>query len=247
MIDFNAIRFPVEGTVNRIVHFSDTFHQYAFSFVSPFVYHQPEEYQKKGAFLVAKYNPFNPDIDAPEEIYGFFIPEDESRKVLLDKKRNLTARRVHLYSADEEPLGAVEVLYPNHRLFRFVTTYPNRIFDAAGNRIGVAHFQPARHRKCVYSCAKDFDWERSYSFDEMVDAEKAGKVELRFSYGLQQKEMDLRSRLEAMFSPSKKSESILNQIDMPVASTDDRENLRYLLAMIAFFWTTVIDLPIFDS
>ena len=117
MIDFNAIRFPVEGTVNRIVHFSDTFHQYAFSFVSPFVYHQPAEYQKKGAFLVAKYNPFNPDIDAPEEIYRFFIPEDESRKVLLDKKRNLTARRVHLYSADEEPLGAVEVLYPNHRLF----------------------------------------------------------------------------------------------------------------------------------
>ena len=81
----------------------------------------------------------------------------------------------------------------------------------------------------------------------MREAEEAGKAELRFSYGLQQKEMDFRSRLEAMFSPSKKSESILNQIDMPVAAADDRENLRYLLAMIAFFWTTVIDLPIFDS
>ena len=70
MIDFNAIRFPVEGTVNRIVHFSDTFHQYAFSFVSPFVYQQPAEYQKKGAgpfslFYVRVIMPLRPGSDPP--------------------------------------------------------------------------------------------------------------------------------------------------------------------------------------
>lgn len=247
MLDFNTIRFPVEGTVNRIVHFSDTLHQYGFSFVSPYVYDQPAQYKARGAFLIAKYNPFNPDINHPEEIYGYFIAEDDSKKTVVDAKRNLNAKRVRLFDSDDRELGSLEILTPKNRLFGFKTNYPNRIFDADGKAVGFAHFQPQRQRKAVYSITSDSDLDRPLTLQDILSLETEKKISMRFAYGLQQKELDFRSRLEAMFSPNKKSESILNQINMPVVVEDYAENLRYLLSAVAFFWTTIIDLPVMES
>ncbi len=247
MIDFNSIRFPVEGTVNRIVHFSDTFHQYGFSFVSPYVYDQPAQYKARGAFLIAKYNPFNPDINHPEEIYGHFIAEDDAKKTVVNAKRNLNAKRVRLFDGDDRELGSLEVLTPKNRLFGFKTNYPNRIFDAGGTVVGFAHYQPQRQRKAVYSVAPGFDFDRPLTLDDIRSFETEKKISQRFTYGLQQKELDFKGRLEAMFSPNKKSESILNQVNMPFVAEDYAENLRYLLSVIAFFWTTIIDLPVMES
>lgn len=247
MIDFNSIRFPVEGTVNRIVHFADTFHQYGFSFVSPYVYDQPQQYKARNAFLIAKFNPFDPDINHPEEIFGYFIADDDSKKAFTDPKRNLNAKRIRLFDGSDQNLGSLEVLTPKNRLFGFKTNFPNRIFDADDNPVGFAHFQPQFHRKAVYSVASGFDFDCPLKIEDIRTLESEKQISQRFTYGLQQKEMDMRSRLEAMFSPNKKSESILNQINMPLLSEDYQENLRYLLSVIAFFWTTIIDLPVMDS
>lgn len=247
MIDFSNIQFPAEGTVTRVAHFSDTAHQYAFSFASPYIYDRPTKYKARNAFLITKQNPFIPDSSDPDEIYGYFIPDGSEIAPRVVRSKNISGRMVRLFDGADQPLGSLEVVTSNNRLFGFNPNYPNRIFDENENVVGFTHYQPKMNRKALYRCGAEFDLERPYRLEDIREFEAAEKIRLMWTYGLEQKALDIKSRLEAMFSPSKKSESILNQIDMKVRSEDDRENLRYLLAMVAYFWTTVIDLPVLEN
>lgn len=247
MIDFSSIHFPAEGTVTRVVHFSDMAHQYAFSFASPYIYDRPTKYKARNAFLITKQNPFNPNSSEPDEIYAYFIQDGNEVAPRVVRSKNISGRMVHLFDGADQPLGSLEVVTSNNRLFGFNPNYPNRIFDENGNVTGFAHYQPKRNQKALYQCGADFDLERPYRLEDIRELEGAEKIRLMWTYGLEQKTLDFKSRLEAMFSPSKKAESILNQIDMKVRSENDRDNLRYLVAMVAYFWTTVIDLPVLDN
>lgn len=244
MLDLRSIRFPVVGTVNKVVHFSDMFHQYAFSFISPFVYDEPATYKARGAFLLAKFNPFNPNPNQPEEIYGYFIPDADSKKRVLNRKLNQAAKTLRFFTGDDTEVGSMEILIPNNHFFKFSPFYPNRIFDLNGNTIAFCHFQPQYARKCVYTFGEGFDLTRELIPTEAIELERSGVLTLQFAYNLRQKEVDFKARLEAMFSPSKKSENIINQIAMGKLNETVEANDLLLLAVVGYFWTTVIDLPI---
>lgn len=241
---FDQIQFPIEGIVQKQVHFSDVNHNYAFSFTSPFVYEEPVKYKAMNAFLIGKYNPFNQNLHAPEEIYTYFII-NPNKYDYLGGKTNLKQQKIDLFNGSDEKIGSIGVLYPKHRMLRFSTKMPHLVYNREGDPVAFCLYQPKLRRKTIYSFKDVPEFiQREIHDEQVLELEQKGIIKRHFSYELSQRESDWKKKLETYFSADKKSENILNQVLMGQKPENETQFLLMLTGIIAFFWTTVIEYPL---
>jgi hypothetical protein len=246
-MDFDSIKFPLAGIVQRQVHFSDEQHHYAFSFASPFIYQEPQKYKEKNAFLIGKFDPFNMTDKGPEEVYAYFVV-DKNKAPYLNRKLNLNQKMITLYNGNDEVLGKMSVLSPRSRLMRFSPQFPNVLYNAEDQPVGFCHFQPKLQRKCVYALTPAFnELTQEVTQDSIRELENIGAIRCIFTYDLLRIETDFRKRLETLFSAEKKSEQVRNRIMMIQKPEDDKKALFYLTAIVAFFWDTMIEFPLAEN
>ena len=246
-MNFDAIKFPVAGIAQKQIHFTDEIHNYAFSFASPYIYNEPRRYKEKNAFLLGAYNPFNPELQVPEKIYSYFTVSDK-KEPYRDKKLNLNCSKVQIFDESDQEIGHMDVLFPRNRFFKFSVMFPNILYNASGEPVAFCHYQPALRRKCIYSFQSSFDGLYKEIKQEAIrDLENQGIIRCHFTYDLVRRDSDARKMLETIFSSEKKSELIQNRINMIQKPNSDEAALFYLTAMVAFFWNTMIELPLTEN
>ncbi len=244
---FDNIQFPIEGIVQKQVHFSDINHNYVFSFTSPYIYEEPKKYKDMNAFLIGKYNPFNQNHQSPEEIYAYFII-DPKRDDCLNKRYNLKKQMIDLYSGDNEKIGSIGVFFPKHRFLGFSTKIPHVLYNKTGDPVGFSLYQPKLRRKSIFSFRDVPEFLKTeISDDTILELEQKGEIKRHFTYELVQRETDWKKKLETYFSAEKKAENILNQIIMNQKPENEEQFLLMLTGIIAFFWTTVIEYPLNEN
>ncbi len=166
-MNFESIRFPIQGTVQKLVHYLDDTHQYAFSLASPFVYDEPQQYKQRNAFLIGKYNPFDPNSQTPDKIYAAFTL-DKNRTDYPQPKMNLKQQRIQIEKQPGENLGAIDVLFPRTRLLKYSVQVPNIVYDSQAKPVAFCLFQPKLHRKSIFSFKPSFAQLHAEPTDEKV-------------------------------------------------------------------------------
>ncbi len=246
-MNLEDIKFPIEGNVQNLVHFSDNQHNYAFSFASPFVYLQPEELKAKKAFLIGSYNPFNPGQQTPEKIFSYYTVSEKKERHPI-KKLNANRKRLTLMNGNHEKIGGLDILSPHNRLFKFDGMLPNLLYDSQENVVGFCHYQPVLRRKCVYSFKPSFDrLNENILINDIRELENSGTIKCHYAYEIIRKDADAKKRLEALFSAEKKAEMVSNRISKIQITDSEEQTLLFLTAIIAFFWDTLIDLPLMEN
>ncbi len=246
-MNFEDIKFPIEGNVQNLVHFSDSQHNYAFSFASPFMYEQPAELKLKKAFLLGSYNPFYPGTQTPEKIFTYYLTPDKKERNPV-KNLNADQKNVVFMNGDGLQIGSMNILSPHNRLLKFDGMIPNLIYDAEGNVAGFCHYQPSLRRKCVYSFQPSFEMlNENLQIDKLRENENSGAVKCHFTYEIIHKDSDTKKKLEAMFSAEKKAEMINNRINMIQKPESNERAELFITALVAFFWNTLIDLPLMEK
>ena len=246
-MNLEKIKFPIEGNIHSQVHLSEYQHNYAFSYASPYMYEQPADFKEKKAFLIGAYNPFNPSAQLPEQIYAYYLISDDKGRH-PNKKLNADLKKVQFSDGDHNTIGSMDILLPHTRFLKFEGMIPNPIYDAEGQIVGFCHYQPALRRKCVYSFQPAFtQFEENISPDKLREYENSGIVRSHFTYEIIKKESDTKQKLEALFSAEKKADLVKNRISMIQKPESDKQALLFITAIIAFFWTTLIDLPLIEN
>lgn len=241
------IKFPIEGNVQSLVHFSDGQHNYAFSFASPFVYQQPEELKEKKAFIIGSYNPFNSGNQTPEKIFSYYTVSEKKERHPL-KKLNANQKRLTMMNGNNEKIGALDILSPHNRLFKFDGMIPNLLYDSNEKLVGFCHYQPMLRKKCVYSFKPSFNrLTERIRIDDIRELENSGVIKCLYAYEIIHKDADAKKRLEAIFSAEKKAEMVSNRISKIQMQESEEQSLLFLTAIIAFFWDTLIDLPLMEN
>lgn len=246
-MDFETIKFPIAGIVQRQIHFTDELHHYAFSFSSPYVYEEPKKHKDMKAFLIGEYDPFNMSKQTPQKIYSYFTI-DKNKETYLDKKENLDRKVISIFNGDDELIGKLDVLSPHSRFLKFSSQYPNILFDGAGEPVGFCHYQPTLKRKSIYAFQPSFTGlHKEIKQDTIRELENQGVIRCIFSYDLLRTDTNFRTKLETMFSSEKKAESIQNRIMMIQKPESNDRALLYLSGVLAFFWDTMIEFPLNEN
>lgn len=246
-MNFEKIQFPLEGNIHSQVHFSDRQHGYAFSFASPYMYEQPADLKQKKAFLLGAYNPFNQDAQVPETIYAYYlVPEKKLHHP--NKKLNANLQTVPLLDGENNPIGSLDILSPHSRFLKFEGKIPNIIRNAEGKPVGFCHYQPELRRKTVYSFQAAFDQlEKKYTPEDLRPFENDSIIRLHFTYEVVRKESSAKQKLESLFSAEKKADLVKNRINMLQKPQNDQQALLFITALVAYFWVTLIDLPLAEN
>ena len=244
-MNLESIRFPLEGNVQNLVHFSDQYGTYVFTFGSPFCYAEPADLKAKNAFLLGGFNHLKKkNLDA-ESVYTYYINGTEKKKH-PDSHIRAAIRETKIYRGDGTLLGKIDILL-QHGLFRsYKGTHANPVFDAAGKMIGFCHYSPENKSKDIYLCGPDFDHlSEPLSKNQIESFLSAGTIRRVFSYDIvESEEADNKDRLMAIFSPSKKSELTNNRLRYYGCDADEDTQDLLLTALFAFFWGTFVDVPL---
>ena len=244
-MNLESIRFPLEGNVQNLVHFSDQYGTYVFTFGSPFCYAEPADLKIKNAFLLGAFNHLKKkNLDA-ESVYTYYINSTEKKKH-PDSHTRAAIRETEIYRGDGTLLGKIDVLL-QHGLFRsYKGTHANPVFDAHGEMIGFCHFCPENKSKDVYLCRPDFDHlSEALTKDQIESFLSQGIIRHVLSYDIvESEEADNKDRFMAIFSPSKKSELTNNRLRYFGCDADEDTQDLLLTALFAFFWGTYIDVPL---
>ncbi len=244
-MNLESIRFPIEGNVQNLVHFTDVYGTYAFTFGSPFCYTEPAELKSKNAFLLGGFNHMKKKSMNAESVFTYYINDTEKRKH-PDPRTKAAIRETKIYRGDGTPLGKINILL-QHGMFRsYKGTHANPIYDAEGTMIGFCHYSPEDKCKDVFLCKPDFDhFSEPLTKDQIGSFLSEGSIRRVFSYDIvESEEADNKDRFMAIFSPSKKSELTNNRLQFFGCDADEDTQDLLLTALFAFFWGTYIDIPL---
>lgn len=240
------INFPVEGIVQDFVSFSDNYRVPTFSFASPIRYKGLDDLKEKQAYLIASINPNASGVVKKEEIFSYYIAEKDKSKHPSNSKVNL--QKIILYNDEDQNMGELDLVLPRSHFFKFSGKYPNVVKNSSGEPVAFCYFNPEKLQKSIYTFTSRFTaFTEEIKADKMKELEEQGIVKKIYTYSLVNKDVSMSERMEMFFSPSKKSESILNRISMDNLPESDEAGLLYLTAVMAFFWTTYIDLPMLTN
>lgn len=244
-MNLESIRFPVEGNVQNLVHFTDVYGAYAFTFGSPFCYAEPAELKAKNAFLLGSFNHLKKKSLNAESIISYYINGTEKQKH-PDPRTKAAIRETKIFRGDNAPLGKIEILL-QYGIFRsYKGTHANPVYNAEGKMLGFCHYCPENKSKDVYLCDPDFDHlSEPLTGDQIESFLSAGIIRRVFSYDIvESEEADNKDRFMAIFSPSKKSELTNNRIRYFGCDADEDTQDLLLTALFAFFWGTYVDIPL---
>ena len=244
-MNLESIRFPLEGNVQNLVHFSDPYGAYAFTFGSPFCYTEPVELKEKNAFLLGGFNHLKKKSMNAESVFTYYINNTEKQKH-PDSRTRAAIRETKIYRGDNTLLGKIDILL-QHGLFRgYKGTHPNPVYDADDKLIGFCHYCPEDKSKDVYLCRPDFDHLSEPLTKGQIESFLAeGSIRHVLSYDIvESEEADNKDRFMAIFSPSKKSELTNNRLRYFGCVADEDTQDLLLTALFAFFWGTYIDIPL---
>lgn len=244
-MNLESIRFPLEGNVQNLVHFSDQYGTYAFTFGSPFCYAEPAELKEKNAFLIGGFNHLKKKSLNAETVYTYYINSIEKKKH-PDPKTRAAIRETKIYRGDGMLLGKIDILL-QHGLFRsYKGTHANPVFDADGKMVGFCHYCPENKSKDVYLCGPDFAHLSEPLAKTQIDSFLSeGSIKRILTYDIvESEEADNKDRFIAIFSPSKKSELTNNRLRYFGCDGDENTQDLLLTALFAFFWGTYIDIPL---
>ncbi len=243
-MNISDIRFPVEGNVQNLVHFSDPRGTYVFTFGSPFCYTQPVELKEKKAFLLGSFNHLKKKSLDAESVLSYYTVSEEKRKHNAPAVK-AAVRDAALYKADGSPLGKIEILVQSGIFRKYAGIHPNPVYDPSGKLVAFCLYDPANKCKDIYACGPDFQHLSEPLEKDQIEAYLAdGSISRVFSYDIVESEdADSKDRFMAIFSPSKKSELTNNRIRYFGCSGDEDMHELLLTALFAFFWVTYIDIP----
>ena len=244
-MNLESIRFPIEGNVQNLVHFTDAYGTYAFTFGSPFCYAEPAELKAKNAFLLGSFNYMKKkNLDA-ESVFTYYINSTEKKRH-PDLRTRAAIRESKIYRGDGTLLGKIDILL-QHGLFRgYKGTHANLIYNSEGKMIGFCHYSPENKSKDVYLCSPDFSHlSEPLNKDQIESFLAEGSIRRVFSYDIvESEEADNKDRFMAIFSPSKKSELTNNRLRYFSCDIDENTSDLLLTALFAFFWGTYVDVPL---
>jgi hypothetical protein len=83
--------------------------------------------------------------------------------------------------------------------------------------------------------------------DKLRENENNGVVKCHFTYEIIRKDCDTKKKLESLFSAEKKAEMINNRINMIQKPESGERAVLFMTALVAFFWNTLIDLPLMEK
>ena len=238
------IRFPIEGNVQNLVHFSDYGGNYVFTFGSPFCYAGPEELKNKKAFILGGFNHLKKKSLDAESVYTYYIPSDEKKKH-PDPSVKASVRKAEIFGADHTLSGRIEILVQNGVFRKYAGLHPNPVYSPDGTLIAFCRYSPKNKSKDLFTCLPDFaHLSESLTDEQISDFIAEGTISRVFSYDIVEAEdVDQKDRFMSIFSPSKKSELTNNRIRFFGFDGDKKQLDLLLTALFAFFWITYIDIP----
>jgi len=244
-MNFEAIKFPIEGNVQSLAHFIDTQGTYIFTFGSPFCYTSPADLKEKKAFILGKFNPQKKKKLDAESVYAYFI-NGEDKKPHPDPRVKASVRESKLYDGEGALLGTIQILLQRGMFRSYQGINANPVYDAEGKLTAFCHYNNENKTKDIYSCSPDFRIPSTpLTNKDITPLLSAGTVHRVFSYDIvESEEADTKDRFFAIFSPEKKSELTNNRVRFYGCEDNDRLKLLLLTALFAFFWGTYVDIPL---